>query len=171
MGVQVVTGSRYLGGFIGERETEDQWIQSKVEGWAESVYTLARVARKHLQSAYAGTAEVNPTGVGICAAGHPGQCIDGLRPPLHLRLDPLILRLLLPDESSNLSAPCHDLYAHPAEVLLGPGYIRLGHHQDALGGLRKVPRGRTPQLEVPEVGHNVPKFPSCPLCRPHTTAA
>ena len=25
-----------------------------MEGWAESVYTLARVARKHLQSAYAG---------------------------------------------------------------------------------------------------------------------
>ena len=54
MGVQVVTGSRYLGGFIGERETEDQWIQAKVEGWAESVLTLDRVACKHPQSAYAG---------------------------------------------------------------------------------------------------------------------
>ena len=54
MGVQVVTGSQYLGGFIGEQETEDQWIQAKVEGWAESVRTLARVARKHPQSAYAG---------------------------------------------------------------------------------------------------------------------
>ena len=47
MGVQVVTGSRYLGGFIGERETEDQWIQAKVEGWLESVRTLVGVARKH----------------------------------------------------------------------------------------------------------------------------
>ena len=54
MGVQVVTGSRYLGGFIGEQETEEQWIKAKVEGWAESVKTLAGVARKHPQSAYAG---------------------------------------------------------------------------------------------------------------------
>ena len=54
MSVHVVTGSRYLGGFIGERETEDQWIQAKVEGWAESVRTLAGVSRKHPQSAYAG---------------------------------------------------------------------------------------------------------------------
>ena len=32
IGIHVVTGSRYLGGFIGERETEDRWIQEKVEG-------------------------------------------------------------------------------------------------------------------------------------------
>ena len=54
MGVKVVTGSRYLGGFIGGRVTEDQWIKAKVEGWAEWVKTLAGVARKHPQSAYAG---------------------------------------------------------------------------------------------------------------------
>ena len=54
MGVQVVIGSRYLGGFIGEQETEEQWIKAKVEGWAESVRTLAGVARKHPQSTYAG---------------------------------------------------------------------------------------------------------------------
>ena len=48
MGVQVVTGSRYFGGFIGERETEDQWIKAKVEGWEESVRKLAGVAHKHL---------------------------------------------------------------------------------------------------------------------------
>ena len=35
MGIQVVTGSRYLGGFVGERDTEACWIQEKVEGWAE----------------------------------------------------------------------------------------------------------------------------------------
>ena len=71
MGVQVVTGSRYLGGCIGEQEKEEQWVQEKVEGWADSVRTLSGVARKHPQSAYAGSAEVNPTGVGIRAAGHP----------------------------------------------------------------------------------------------------
>ena len=54
MVVQVVTGIRYLGGYVGEWETEGQWLQEKVEGWAESVRTLAGVAHKHLQSAYAG---------------------------------------------------------------------------------------------------------------------
>ena len=32
MGKQVVTGSRYLGGFMGEREEEARWTQEKVEG-------------------------------------------------------------------------------------------------------------------------------------------
>ena len=54
MGIQVVTGSRYLGGFVGERAVEVIWIQEKVEGWEESVRTLAGVARKNLQSAYVG---------------------------------------------------------------------------------------------------------------------
>ena len=44
----------HLGGFIGERETEGQWVQTKVVGWAESVRTLAGVAHNHPQSAYAG---------------------------------------------------------------------------------------------------------------------
>ena len=48
MGIQVVTGRRYLGGFVGERKAEASWIQDKVDGWAESVRTLAGVARKHL---------------------------------------------------------------------------------------------------------------------------
>ena len=54
MGIKVVTGSRYLGGFVGEREAEAIWINEKVDGWAESVRTLAGVARKHPQSTYAG---------------------------------------------------------------------------------------------------------------------
>ena len=54
MEIQVVTGSQYLGGFVGERSAEVGWIKAKVEGWAESVRTLAGVARKHPQSAYAG---------------------------------------------------------------------------------------------------------------------
>ena len=51
MGMQIVTGSCYLGGFVGELGAERRWDQTKVEGWAESVKTLAGMARKHLQSA------------------------------------------------------------------------------------------------------------------------
>ena len=47
MGIKIVTGSRYLGGFVGERETEIQWVRMKVEGWEESIKKLAGVARKH----------------------------------------------------------------------------------------------------------------------------
>ena len=54
MGIQVVTRSQYLGGFVWERAAEVRWIHQNVEGWAESVRTLAGVACKHLQSTYAG---------------------------------------------------------------------------------------------------------------------
>ena len=32
MGIKVVTGSRYLGGFLGEMDAEASWIKKKVEG-------------------------------------------------------------------------------------------------------------------------------------------
>ena len=54
MGLKVVTGSQYLGGFIGDGAAENSWLARKVDGWGESVGTLAGVSRKHLQSAYAG---------------------------------------------------------------------------------------------------------------------
>ena len=54
MGIQVMTGHQYLGGFIEGREAEKRWLADKIMGWAESVETLAGVSRKQLQSAYAG---------------------------------------------------------------------------------------------------------------------
>ena len=53
MGIKVVTGHQYLGGFIGDSEAEKRWLAGKVTGWAESVETLTGVSRKHPQSAYA----------------------------------------------------------------------------------------------------------------------
>ena len=54
MGIKVVTGHRYLRGYIGDREAEGGWLADKITGWAESVETLARVSRKYPQSAYTG---------------------------------------------------------------------------------------------------------------------
>ena len=54
MGIKSVIESRYLGGIVGGREAESQWVRTKVEGWAESNKTLDGVARKHPQSAYTG---------------------------------------------------------------------------------------------------------------------
>ena len=47
-GVKIVTGSRYLDGFVGDGAAEKSWLAEKVEGWAESTRTLAGVAHKHL---------------------------------------------------------------------------------------------------------------------------
>ena len=54
MVLKVVTGSWYLGGFIGDIAAENSWLDGKVEGWVESLGTLAGVSRKKPKSAYAG---------------------------------------------------------------------------------------------------------------------
>ena len=74
MGIKIVTGSRYLGGFVGEREKESQWVRSKVEGWAESVKNIGRGDPQAPAVRICGSIEVTPTGVGIREAGHPSQC-------------------------------------------------------------------------------------------------
>ena len=35
MGIKFVTGSRYPGGFFGDREDEDSWLSKNIQGWAE----------------------------------------------------------------------------------------------------------------------------------------
>ena len=52
MVLQVVMGSRYLGGFIGDGAAEKRWLARKVEVWAEFMGSLAGVSHKHPQSTY-----------------------------------------------------------------------------------------------------------------------
>ena len=54
MGIKIVTGSRYLGGSVGNRAAKEIWLEKKGQGWTELVKTLSWVARKHPQSAYTG---------------------------------------------------------------------------------------------------------------------
>ena len=54
MVMTLVTGSRYLGGFIGDTEAESPWLERKVQGWEELERMLSGVSFKHPQSAYAG---------------------------------------------------------------------------------------------------------------------
>ena len=54
LGIRALTGHRYLGGFLGDVSAEKEWVGKKVEGWNESIATLAGVDIKHPQSAYAG---------------------------------------------------------------------------------------------------------------------
>ena len=48
--IWVVTGHRYLGGFVGDAGRE--WLRGKIRRWTESVKLLAGDSHKHPQSAY-----------------------------------------------------------------------------------------------------------------------
>ena len=50
LGIHVVTGHRYLGGYSGDREAEGSWLAAKIKGWTESVEILAGFSQKRLQS-------------------------------------------------------------------------------------------------------------------------
>ena len=43
-GVQIVTGSQYLGGLVRTETDQAQWLGEKIVGWRELVDTLDRVA-------------------------------------------------------------------------------------------------------------------------------
>ncbi len=49
-------GEQYLGGFIGSGVAKQQWLGDVVANWAAAIETLALVAVKYLQTAYAGFA-------------------------------------------------------------------------------------------------------------------
>ena len=49
-----VSGSRYLGAYIGPQKELEAWVKPQVEAWAHGVRVLGKIARRHPQSAYAG---------------------------------------------------------------------------------------------------------------------
>ena len=49
-----VSGSRYLGAYLGPQAELEAWVKPQVEAWAHGVRVLAKIARRHPQSAYAG---------------------------------------------------------------------------------------------------------------------
>ncbi len=51
---KVVTGSRYLGGFIGEKAEQREWVEAKAQTWANGVIELSKVAERCPQAACAG---------------------------------------------------------------------------------------------------------------------
>lgn len=53
LGFKIKTGSRYLGGFIGEETARAEWLQSEIDEWTNAVHLLAAAANKYPQSAYA----------------------------------------------------------------------------------------------------------------------
>ena len=49
-----VSGSRYLGAYLGLPEELYAWVKPQVEAWAQRVRVLAKIAQRYPQSAYAG---------------------------------------------------------------------------------------------------------------------
>jgi hypothetical protein len=52
-GVQVVSGKRFLGGFVGEGTERNAYVKQKVDGWCSAVRKLAHVAASQPQAAFA----------------------------------------------------------------------------------------------------------------------
>ena len=48
------TGDQFLGGFVGEPSTRNQWLKSNISDWVYGVQELAQVAQSYPQTAYAG---------------------------------------------------------------------------------------------------------------------
>jgi hypothetical protein len=48
LGFTIVTGARYLGGFVGEALDQTAWVEEQAKKWSTAVGELAYVAQKHL---------------------------------------------------------------------------------------------------------------------------
>ena len=53
LGVTVVTGHRFLGGFIGDQEGNDEYVKQKVQKWVQYVENLTKAAESQPQAAHA----------------------------------------------------------------------------------------------------------------------
>ena len=53
LALNFVSGSRYLGGYLGLHEELEVWVKPQVEAWAHAVRVLGQIYRRHPQSDYA----------------------------------------------------------------------------------------------------------------------
>ena len=54
IGLKIVTGNWYLGGYIRNVVPQAEWLGEKVHYWEETIKIVAGVARNYPQAAYAG---------------------------------------------------------------------------------------------------------------------
>jgi hypothetical protein len=114
---QCNAGSRHVGSFIGNLEAQSKWLTPKVEKWVEGIKTLAKVARRHPQTAHAGLVQ---------SLQGEWQCLQRVMPetsdafaPLEDAISEHFLPALLEESSENL-APMRALLAlSPRQAGLG----------------------------------------------------
>jgi hypothetical protein len=56
-GFKFVDGSQYVGGFLGSEAALSKWLEAPVAQWVRGVESLAKVAQRYPQTAYAGLAQ------------------------------------------------------------------------------------------------------------------
>jgi hypothetical protein len=49
---KIVTGEHYLGGYIGDADERDKWIEEKVAEWEKTIMGLAKIGQRYPQTAY-----------------------------------------------------------------------------------------------------------------------
>ena len=49
-----VSGSWYLGAYLGSQDELEVWVKPQVEAWAHGVRVLGKISQRHPQSTYAG---------------------------------------------------------------------------------------------------------------------
>ena len=54
LALNFISGSRYLGAYLGPQAELNAWVKPQVEAWAQGVRVLDQISRRHPQSAYAG---------------------------------------------------------------------------------------------------------------------
>ena len=52
MGIQIVTGHKFLGGFIGGKDDTVIWMEKKIERWVSAVHKLSNAAKSQPQAAF-----------------------------------------------------------------------------------------------------------------------
>ena len=52
LGVKIVTGHRFLGGFVGSSELRNEYVKTKIDTWIKSIGILSEVAVSQPQAAY-----------------------------------------------------------------------------------------------------------------------
>ena len=49
-----VSGSQYLGAYLGPQAESEAWVKPQVQAWAHGVRVLGKISRRHLHLAYTG---------------------------------------------------------------------------------------------------------------------
>ena len=49
-----VSGSTYLGAYLGPQAELEAWVKPQAEAWTHGVRVLAKISQRHPQSSYAG---------------------------------------------------------------------------------------------------------------------
>ena len=114
---QYSSGSRYVGGFVGDAKSQSEWVDPQIEKWVEGVKTLAKVAKKYPQTAYAGLVQSLQGEWQYLQRVIPG--LEDAFAPLEEVISTVFLPALLEEPAENIAALRSLLALSPRQAGLG----------------------------------------------------